>query len=133
MPRNAAGVYSLPASYKATTGGTIIVSQHNPPFEDLAQAVTDSLCADGRTPMTGPLTLYADGVADMNPVTIQQFNAFSATLGALAMQGTVGAGQIDPGVVTEANLTPSVRAALVPTVPPEVQAAVQSVMSATAI
>lgn len=133
MPRNSAGVYSLPATYKAVTGDNIIVSQHNPPLEDIAQALTDSLCADGRTAMTGLLTLSGDAIYNLNPVTYGQFNTFAATLGALATQDTVTAGQIGPGAVAESNLTASLRAAIVPSVPPEILAAAQSVMSATAI
>jgi hypothetical protein len=56
------GVYSLPPGYLATTGQTILVSQHNVPFEDVAAALTARVMRDGSAPMTGPLKL-ADGTA----------------------------------------------------------------------
>lgn len=102
MPRNSAGVYSLPSGYKVASGDTIVISQHNPPLEDIAQALTDSLCADGRNPMTGLLTLSGDATANLNPVTYRQFTAERAaaaitggsisgvTLSALAAKFTAG-------------------------------------------
>ena len=35
LPRNGSGVYSLPGTYEATTGTTILAAQHNDPLEDL--------------------------------------------------------------------------------------------------
>ena len=55
MSRDASGVYSLPAGYLAVPGETIQASQHNPPLEDLAQAMTDSLPRSGAAPMGGAL------------------------------------------------------------------------------
>jgi microcystin-dependent protein len=55
LPRDSQGNYSLPAGYQGTPGNTIQVSQHNPPLEDLASAMTDSLPRSGAAPMTGPL------------------------------------------------------------------------------
>jgi hypothetical protein len=37
LARNGSGVYSLPAIYEATTGDTILATQHNTPLEDLEQ------------------------------------------------------------------------------------------------
>lgn len=68
MPTDANGVYSLPASYLATTGNTIITSQHNPIFEDLAGAVTARLMASGANAMTGPLR-NTDGTVAAPSVT----------------------------------------------------------------
>lgn len=56
------GVYSLPVGYLATTGATILASQHNPPLEDIAAALTLRLSRDGTAPMTGALKL-ASGTA----------------------------------------------------------------------
>jgi microcystin-dependent protein len=55
MARDSNGNYSLPSGYKATPGETILASQHNPPLEDLASAMTGSLPRDGSAPMGGPL------------------------------------------------------------------------------
>lgn len=56
------GVYSLPPGYLAVTGATIQASQHNPPLEDIAAALTLRLSRDGTAPMTGPLQ-HVDGSA----------------------------------------------------------------------
>jgi microcystin-dependent protein len=56
------GVYSLPPGYLAVTGMVIQASQHNPPLEDIAQALTLRLSRDGSAPMTGPLQLAAGTV-----------------------------------------------------------------------
>jgi len=60
MPSDANGVYSLPTGYLAITGQTIQASQHNPPLEDIAPAITGRLAVSGANPMTGPLRA-ADG------------------------------------------------------------------------
>jgi microcystin-dependent protein len=49
------GVYSLPPGYLAVTGATIQASQHNPPLEDIAAALTLRLSRDGSAPMTGAI------------------------------------------------------------------------------
>lgn len=60
MPTDVNGNYSLPAGYLATTGEDIVVTQHNPPFEDVASALTARLPRNGAAPMTGQLKL-SDG------------------------------------------------------------------------
>jgi microcystin-dependent protein len=62
MPTDSNGVYSLPAGYLATTGGTIAVTQHNPILEDIATALTARLPANGSKAMTAPLK-HVDGTA----------------------------------------------------------------------
>jgi microcystin-dependent protein len=61
MP-SANGVYSLPSGYLAVTGATILASQHNPPLEDIAAALTLRLSRDGTAPMTGPIQLASGTV-----------------------------------------------------------------------
>lgn len=63
MPTDANGVYSLPPGYLATPNTPILTSQHNPIFEDVAQALTDRLPRNGSAPMTGELTLSSDNPA----------------------------------------------------------------------
>lgn len=75
MPRDLAGVYSLPSGYKATPGTTILDTQHNPPLEDIAQALTDSMPRSGAAGFTGLFTLYGDATAALQPVTYQQLQA----------------------------------------------------------
>jgi microcystin-dependent protein len=57
------GVYSLPTGYLAVTGSTILASQHNPPLEDIAAALTNRLSRDGTAPMTGPVQLAVGTVS----------------------------------------------------------------------
>ncbi|MCD0415681.1 phage tail protein [Rubrivivax sp. JA1024] len=59
MPSDANGNYSLPNGYLAVTGTTVQPSQHNPPLEDLAEAMTGRLPKNGAAPMTGPIKLDA--------------------------------------------------------------------------
>lgn len=63
MPRDSSGVYSLPDGYLAVTGETIQPSQHNPPLEDIASALTGSLPRNGSAPMLAPMKLPDGSVA----------------------------------------------------------------------
>lgn len=90
MPRTA-GSYSLPASYKATSGQTIRTEQHNPPLEDIAKALTDSLPRDGSASMTGSLPMNGQrvtglgaGTSDSDAVRRDQVTLYSAWLAALS-------------------------------------------------
>lgn len=62
MPSDINGNYSLPSGYLAVEGETIQPSQHNPPLEDLAAAVSVRLPVNGSKGMTGPIKLV-DGSA----------------------------------------------------------------------
>lgn len=62
MPSDGSGVFSLPAGYLAVTGQTILASQHNPPLEDISDALTVRLMRSGVAPMTGVLKIV-DGSA----------------------------------------------------------------------
>lgn len=73
MPSDSNGVFTLPSGYLAITGEDIEASQHNPPLEDLATAVTGRLPRNGAAPMTGPLKLV-DGTAGTPSLT---FNSAS--------------------------------------------------------
>lgn len=68
MARDASGNYSLPIGYLAVTGETIQASQHNPPLEDIAAALTGSVPRSGAAPMSGPLKA-TDGTALLPAVT----------------------------------------------------------------
>ena len=57
MPRNAQGLYVLPAGNPVTPGTIIESVWANTTMSDLADAMTGSLPRDGSAPMTGPLTL----------------------------------------------------------------------------
>lgn len=49
--------YTLPASYFVQNGDTLLPVQHNPVFEDVADALTNRVTRDGSGNMTGPLDM----------------------------------------------------------------------------
>ena len=65
MSRNGSGVYSLPAGNPVVTGTTIASTWANNTMNDLAAALTDSVAADGQTPMTGNLDLNTHKVVNL--------------------------------------------------------------------
>jgi microcystin-dependent protein len=75
MPRDPSGNYSLPPGYFAETGQRILPSQHNPPLEDIAQALTGSLPRNGSAPMEAPLK----GATGDETVPGFSFNAYPGT------------------------------------------------------
>ena len=91
MPRDSSGVYSLPNGYLAKTGETIQPSQHNPPLEDIASALTGSLPRAGTAPMLGPIRMV-DGSVSAPAVAFNSSTStglFKTTNGfAVAINGT---------------------------------------------
>ena len=65
MSRNGSGTYSLPAGNPVVTGTTIASTWANTTMSDLAAALTDSVAADGQTPMTGNLDLNTHKVVNL--------------------------------------------------------------------
>lgn len=79
MPIDSNGVYSLPAGYLAVAGETILPSQHNPPLEDIASALSQVLYRSGVAPMMGHLNMNGYAIVNLAessspgaPVTNQQ-------------------------------------------------------------
>lgn len=116
MPR-AGGIFSLIPGYFAVDGTTIEVSQHNPVFEDVAQALTDSLPRDGSAPMTGNLAMgsnkitgLAAGTTAGDAVRFDQLPSITPTTAALTA-GTNAQGQgpitTDQATITTAAANPS--------------------------
>ena len=70
MSRNGSGTYSLPAGNPVVTGTTIASTWANTTMNDLASAMTDSVAADGQTPMTGPLNMNSNKVTNLATGTI---------------------------------------------------------------
>lgn len=116
MPR-AGGIFTLVPGYFAVDGTTIEVSQHNPVFEDVAQALTDSLPRDGSAPMTGNLAMGSNKItglaAGTNPadaVRFDQLPSITPTTATLTA-GTNAQGQgpitTDQVTITTAAANPS--------------------------
>jgi hypothetical protein len=72
MSRNGSGVYSLPAGNPVVTGTTIASTWANNTMTDLAAALTDSVAADGQTPMTGNLDLNTNKIINLADPTLAQ-------------------------------------------------------------
>lgn len=97
MPYDGSGNFSLPVGYLATTGQTILASQHNPPLQDIAAALSQVLLRSGVAPMTGNLNINGfrllnlpEATQDGDPVTLVQVQALLAAL-ATVPTGTVEA------------------------------------------
>ena len=69
MSRNGSGVYSLPAGNPVVTGTTISSTWANNTLSDIAATLTDSVAADGQTPMTGDLDLNSNKIVNLTPAT----------------------------------------------------------------
>jgi hypothetical protein len=65
MSRNGSGVYSLPAGNPVVTQTTISSAWANNTLSDIAATLTDSVAADGQTPMTGNLDLNTHKVVNL--------------------------------------------------------------------
>lgn len=70
-----------------STGDSILVSQHNPPFQDVAQGITNSLDRTGSGGMLSDLAMgnnritgLADGVADTDAATVGQLGGSAGGL-----------------------------------------------------
>jgi len=113
MPRSG-GVYTLPPGYFATDGTTIEVWQHNPPFEDVAQALTDSLPRDGSAPMTGNLAMGSNKItglaAGTNPADAVRFDQLPTVTQTTATL-TAGTNAQGQGPITTDQVTITVAAA----------------------
>lgn len=121
MPR-VNGNYSLPPSYRATSGQTIRTEQHNPPLEDIAQALTDSLPRDGSAPMIGNLAMGGRRITNLRAGTassdaLRRDQVFSGSnAGKLAQFNSSGDGfeGKDPADFAPASIVPIVQQAAPP-------------------
>lgn len=82
MPRNGSGTYVLPAGQPVVSGTGIASAPFNTLTNDLATALTKSICTDGQTPMlaalnmnTNKVTGVATGTASTDGVNLAQMNA----------------------------------------------------------
>jgi hypothetical protein len=65
MSRNGSGTYTLPAGNPVVSQTVISSTWANNTMNDLASAMTDSVAADGQTPMTGPLNLNSNKIVNL--------------------------------------------------------------------
>lgn len=97
MPVDSNGNYSLPPGYLAVPGQTILATQHNPPLEDIAAALSQVVYRSGVAPFVGNqsmggfrMTNAAAGSDDGDYVTMAQLNAVIATISSLIPTGARG-------------------------------------------
>jgi hypothetical protein len=69
MSRNGSGVYSLPAGNPVVTGTTISSTWANTTLTDIQNALTQSVSADGQTPITGALQMGGNDIQNAGTVT----------------------------------------------------------------
>jgi len=112
MSRNGSGTYSLPAGNPVVTGTTIASSWANNTMNDLASAMTDSVAADGQTPMTGDLNLNTHKVVGLvagsvagDAIEFAQFTTPTFT-GNVTMSST-GFALIPAGTTAERPVSPA--------------------------
>lgn len=70
MSRNGSGTYTLPAGNPVVTGTSIASTWANNTMTDLANALTDSVAADGQTTMTGNLKLGGNKITGLGTPTL---------------------------------------------------------------
>jgi hypothetical protein len=70
MSRNGSGVYTLPAGNPVVSQTVISSAWANNTMNDLASAMTDSVAADGQTPMTGSLNLNSNKIVNLATGTV---------------------------------------------------------------
>jgi hypothetical protein len=106
MSRNGTGTYNLPAGNPVVTGTTISSSWANNTLADIASALTDSIAADGQTPMTGDLDMnsqklvnVANGTLPTDGINLSQLT--TATTVVAITGGTINGATI--GATTPAS------------------------------
>ena len=69
MSRNGSGTYTLPAGNPVVTGTTISSTWANNTLTDIQTALTQSIAADGQTPITGALQMGGNKITNMGAAT----------------------------------------------------------------
>jgi len=108
MSRNGSGTYTLPAGNPVVTGTTITSSWANATLSNIADALTQSVSADGQTPITGAINMtghlinnvtdpvsaqdaatknYVDAINSVVTGTINMWPGIAAPTGYLLCQG----------------------------------------------
>jgi hypothetical protein len=90
MSRNGSGTYSLPAGNPVVTGTTITSTWANSTLTDIASALTQSVSADGQTPMTGSLNMASNKIISLATPTASTDAVTKAYADALIAGGSTG-------------------------------------------
>ena len=100
MSRNGSGTYTLPAGNPVVTGTTITSSWANATLSNIADALTQSVSADGQTPITGAINMTGHLINNVTDPTSAQDAATKAYVDL-----TQTASGITGGTITGATLT----------------------------
>ena len=81
MSRNGSGTYSLPSPPTPFVNGTTANAPDvNTVLNDIATAMTDSVAADGQTPMTGALNMNNQNITGANALTVKTITLNSSAM-----------------------------------------------------
>ena len=72
MSRNGSGQYNLPSGNPVVTGTTISSVWANNTLTDIANALTQSVSADGQTPMTSNLNMNGNAINNLQDPSFAQ-------------------------------------------------------------
>ena len=83
MSRNGSGTYTLPSGNPVVTGTTITSSWANATLSNIADALTQSVSADGQTPITGAINMTGHLINNVTDPTSAQDAATKAYVDAV--------------------------------------------------
>ena len=89
MSRNGSGTYSLPAGNPVVTGTTISSAWANTTLTDISSALTQSVAADGQTPVTGNIAMGNNKLTGLGAGTTTGDSVEFSQLGALLVSPTI--------------------------------------------
>ncbi len=69
MSRNGSGTFSLTSGNPVVTGTTISSTWANTTLSDIANGLTQSVSADGQTPITGALQMGGNNINNAGTIT----------------------------------------------------------------
>jgi hypothetical protein len=121
MSRNGSGTYTLPAGNPVVTGTTIASTWANTTLSDIQNALTQSVSADGQTPITGSLQMgnnkivnLSDPTSAQDAVTKAYADALTGSLGTMSTQNAnsvaITGGSITGGFIDGTTIGTTTRA-----------------------
>ena len=89
MSRNGSGQYNLPAGNPVVTGTTISSTWANTTLSDIQNALTQSIAADGQTPVTGNIAMGGNKLTGLTQGTVNGDSVEYSQLSALLVSPTI--------------------------------------------
>ena len=89
MSRNGSGTYNLPAGNPVVTGTTISSAWANTTLTDISSALTQSIAADGQTPVTGNIAMGNNKLTGLGVGTTSGDSVEYSQLAALLVSPTI--------------------------------------------